>query len=563
MPIPPGKCQPTEVISQLKRHEIQVLLKAGFSVTDVAQRSETSADTVRRVRSEEAVTHTDDGAARKARRVGRPSKAAPFSTQVSGWLAQEPELPTQELLRRAKEAGYSGSKTAFYALVAGLRPSQVVPIVRFEGLPGEFSQHDFGHVDVTFVDGRKVRVHFFASRLKYSRFARVTLVKNERVETIVRCLARDFVDFGGLPLMAVFDRPRTIVRKGGKGREVEAFNDTFAQAIVDLGVGLEMCAPRSGNQKGSVERLVGWVKSSFFKPRKFLDEADLEAQLAAWHVEVNTKTPCRATGVIPEMRRQEELPRLRPVKVFPETLALRVPVFVGPTAEVMFEGVPYSMPPKATHVAGTLFLYEHHVRIVAGRFEVEHRRRSKGDPPAPLPEHRAQKIAAVHGARAKLYEKRQQVLNLGPAALALLTEITHREPRLSRRRVEELFALLEEHGDEALRAAITTTVRDGVLTVVGVRRALAAVSEERNLADGSLASSVAKQSDEAVLRRVPAQSRGTAGVVKGRAATSAASLPLTTPRTRVPPADSRQSRHAEAVQLPLAFSVAKAKRGAS
>jgi hypothetical protein len=48
--------------------------------------------------------------------------------------------------------------------------------VRFEGLPGEFSQHDFGHVDVTFVDGRKKRLHFFASRLKYSRYARVTLV---------------------------------------------------------------------------------------------------------------------------------------------------------------------------------------------------------------------------------------------------------------------------------------------------------------------------------------------------------------------------------------------------
>jgi transposase len=272
-------------------------------------------------------------------------------------------------LRRAKEHGYAGNKTAFYAMVAGVRPARAAPVVRFEGLPGEFSQHDFGHVDVWFVGGRKKRVHFFASRLKYSRFAVVTLVENERVETIVRCLARDFVAFGGLPLMAVFDRPRTIVKKGGKGREVEAYNATFAQAIVDIGVGVEMCAPRSGNQKGSVERLVGWVKSSFFKHRKFQDEADLEAQLAAWHIEVNTKTPSRATGVVPETRRQEELVRLRPAKVFPESLALRFPIFVGPTAEVMFEGVPYSMPPEAALIAGTLFLYEKRLRIVAGRFE--------------------------------------------------------------------------------------------------------------------------------------------------------------------------------------------------
>jgi len=61
-----------------------------------------------------------------------------------------------------------------------------------------------------------------------------------------------------------------------------------------------MCAPRSGNQKGSVERLVGWVKGAFFKHRKFQDDVDLRAQLAAWLSEVNEKTPNRATKVIPE-----------------------------------------------------------------------------------------------------------------------------------------------------------------------------------------------------------------------------------------------------------------------
>jgi transposase len=461
-----------EMIPLLKRHEIQVLLKAGFSVADVAKRSSTSIDTVKRVRKEAPVESTDDRAHRAKKRVGRPSKAAPHADRVSAWLKAEPDLPTQELLRRAKEVGYDGNKTAFYAMVAGLRPSRATPVVRFDGLPGEFSQHDFGQVDVKFVDGRKMRVHFFASRLKYSRFAAVTIVENERVETLLRCLARDFVAFGGLPLMAVFDRPKTIVKKSGIGRAVEEFNATFAQAIVDIGVGVEMSAPRSGNQKGSVERLVGWVKSSFFKHRKFQDEADLRAQLAAWNVEVNAKTPSRATGEIPETRRQQELPRLRPIKVFPENLALRLPIFVGPTAEVILEGVSYSMPPDATHIAGTVFLYEDHLRIVASRFEVEHVRRTKSDPPAPLPAHRAAKIAAVHGARAKLYEKRQQVLNLGADALALLTEITHHEPRRSSQRVEELYELLELHGDKILRAAIADAVARDELSVAGVHRAI-------------------------------------------------------------------------------------------
>lgn len=475
-----------EMLSQLKRHEVQVLLRAGFTPAEVAKRAEVSDDSVRRIQKESAVEHTDDAAVRAQRRIGRPSKAAWLAERIKEWLTEDPDLPTQELLRRGKESGYAGKKTAFYTLVAGLRPPRAAPVVRFEGLPGEFSQHDFGHVDVRFVDGRKKRVHFFASRLKYSRFAQVTLVENERVETILRCLARDFVAFGGLPLMAVFDRPRTIVKKGGKGREVEEFNQVFAQAIVDIGVGVEMCAPRSGNQKGSVERLVGWVKSSFFKHRKFQDDEDLRAQLAAWHTEVNTQTASRATGVVPETRRQEELPRLRPVKVFPETLALRIPVFVGPTAEVMFEGVPYSMPPRAAHVAGTLFLYEREVLIVAGRFEARHRRRTKDEPPAPLPEHRAEKIAAVHGTRAKLYEKRQQVLNLGRDALEVLTEITHREPKLASRRVEELYAMLEKHGDDTLRTALHLAVESGQLSVAGVRRALSSSARQGN-GDGATA----------------------------------------------------------------------------
>lgn len=130
------------------------------------------------------------------------------------------------------------------------------------------------------------------------------------------------------------------------------------------------------------------------------------------------------------------------------------------------------MPPEATHLAGTAFLYEDRVHIVAGRFEAEHLRREASDPPAPLPAHRAAKIAAVHGQRAKLYEKRQQVLNLGPDALALLTEITHREPKLSGRRVEELYEILERHGDDILRGAIADTVARGELSIAGVDRAL-------------------------------------------------------------------------------------------
>src|SRR2546429_9057013 len=106
-------------------------------------------------------------------------------------------LPSLEILRRVRETGYEGGKTALYGLVASIRPQTSKPLVRFEGLPGEFSQHDFGQVDAKFLDGSIKRGHFFASRLKNSRYIRVSLVEDEKVESLVRTLAQHLQDWGG------------------------------------------------------------------------------------------------------------------------------------------------------------------------------------------------------------------------------------------------------------------------------------------------------------------------------------------------------------------------------
>ena len=437
----------------MKRHEIQVLLKAGLRQAEVARIAEVSERTVRSIRDEVSVTEVDDSAERHRRRIGRPSKAEPFRKFAVGLLKEDPELMSLEILRRARLQGYTGGKTALYDLVAAVRPAVVRPMVRFEGLPGEFTQHDFGHVDVRFLDGTKRRVHFFASRLKYSRFVQVTLVENERVESLVRTLVAHFEGMGGVPLLAVFDRPKTVAITWNKAGEVTKWNATFTDVTVELGVGVEVCWPGRGNQKGSVENLVGWVKGSFFKQRRFLDDEDLHTQLAQWHTEVNEERPSRATGVIPAERLREELPRLRPLKVSPEDLALKVPVFVGPTAMVLHDTHDYSMPPEAIGIAGTLYLYRNQVRIVAGRFEARHARLFERGARSNLPEHRAEMVKAVSGKRAKRYLKREQLLELGEPAFEYLTEVVHRRPRAWVSEVDGLHALLQKHGPELLRAA--------------------------------------------------------------------------------------------------------------
>src|SRR5439155_13268174 len=184
---------------------------------------------------------------------------------VAGWLSEEPELRSVELLRRAKLAGYDGAKSALYELVRSVRVLTPRPVVRFEGLPGEFTQHDFGEVRVRFLNGTEKRVHFFASRLKYSRWVEVTIVPNEQVEVLARTLVDHFAAMGGIPLLAVFDRPKTVALAWKKNGEVTEWNPVFAGVVLDLGLGIEVCWPHAPQQKGAIENLVGWVKGSFFK----------------------------------------------------------------------------------------------------------------------------------------------------------------------------------------------------------------------------------------------------------------------------------------------------------
>jgi len=456
----------------LKRHEVEILLKAGHAKTEIARLSGVSLRSVKRIAEESSVLEIDDQAERRKRQIGRPSRVRSFRKQVVGILQQEPDLATLEILRRVQQSGYRGGKSALYALVASLRPKSAKPLVRFEGLPGEFSQHDFGQVKVEFRDGACQQIHFFASRLKYSRFMRVSLVKDETVETLVRTLAEHLASWGGRPLLCVFDRPKTIALAWRRNGEVTEWNPVFAYATLEMGVGVELCWPYRAQQKGSVENLVGFVKSSFFKVRRFHDEEDLGQQLGDWHQEVNEQRPCRATGIIPGVRLAEESPRLRALKVQPEQLALRIPVYVGPTGTVVHDGHAYSMPPEAISMPATLYLYAQRVRIVAGRYEAEHARQFAEHASSSLPEHRAAMVAAVSGKRGKRYLKRQQLLELGEPAILYLTEIVHRRPRQWFEEVDRLHQILQSHGPEVLRRAMEEGLKQQIFGALYVERSL-------------------------------------------------------------------------------------------
>ena len=460
------------MLSVLKRHEIGLLLRAGHEQKEVAEFAGVSERTVRRVAREGAMSLVAEAVEGVSRRLGRPSKTEEFRGRIVALLKEEPDLLSVEILRRARLAGYTGAKSALYELIASVRPAGVPATMRFEGLPGEFSQHDFGQVDVRYLDGRIERVHFFASRLKWSRWVEVTLVEDETAESLIRTLLEHFVGFGGVPLCAVFDRPKTVALKWKRNGEVTEWNPVFAYAALEIGFTAEVCWPYQPQQKGAVENLVKWVKGSFFKQRRFVDRADLAAQLAEWRAEMNLQRPNRATGVIPGERIAEERPRLRSLRITAADLALRLPVSVGPTAVVVHDTHSYSMPPETAGFPATLYLYQDRVRIVAGRFEAVHPRQFSPHAVSRLPEHRAQHLAAISGRRGKRYLKRQHLFETGEAAVMFLTEVVHRRPQGWVSDVEQLHELLQAVGPQAMDRAFRTAVELGQYESTFIARVL-------------------------------------------------------------------------------------------
>jgi len=466
----------------MTRQRIHIHREAGLSQAAIAVQTGTSLATVKRVLQEPMPTPAELQAKVLSRpHGGRPSVATAWSNRIVELFVERPDLPTTEILRIAStEWGWSGSRATFFRLVRNLRPAPVPePMVRFEGLPGEFAQFDFGQAVVTFADGRKEKLHIFVGRLKFSRQVQVMVVPNEQAETLIRGVVACCYAWGGSPLAWVFDNPTT-VRLSKTGELPVRLHPYLQHLAGELRVAVELCAPRSGNQKGSVERGVGWAKNSFLLVRLFLDLADLEAQLAAWLVEINTVRKSDATRQIPATLLAQEAGRLaeRPIPWTAPDYPLRESATVTPVATIVVRGTPYQVDPKAIGTVATVLVRRDTIEVITVRgTTVTHPRHDGSRTVQRLPGQATEVLARLHGERKRNYYQRECLLALGADAAAFLENLIHARGNGGWvREVARLFILLEECGPDRLRAALTRCVAAGRHDLFAVEAALKEVA---------------------------------------------------------------------------------------
>ena len=341
----------------------------------------------------------------------RQSCVAVFETQIEKWLDQKLQVKRMlELAREDPTQPYTGKPTAFYDYVRKVRLTRQLKArevaVRFEGMAGEFLQIDWGELR-DFPFGREgwqgQTRYFFAARLKYSRFMFVRFEENMEQETLVRCLVDCFLTIGGVPWVVTTDNMKTVVI-GRDEKHQPIWNSVWQKLAVEFDFHPEACWPGSGNQKGTVENLVKFVKANFVSGRAFYDDTDLAEQLKGWLYQVNYVRECSATQQIPATALAQEQPHFGQLPAQAHDYGMFESLVVNREGVVSFETNKYSVP--ATLVGQTLTARIHRevIRLYASTQEVASHRRCQGrNQRIVKPEHYEKAFATKPRARVMVY----------------------------------------------------------------------------------------------------------------------------------------------------------------
>src|SRR3990172_127550 len=196
------------MLRQMERSTIHVLVKRGRSQRQIAKELGISRTTVARALQEPV----DKNPAKRH----RSSAVDAYAAQIRQWLQEG--LSTVRMLELARGDSvqpYSGGYWVLGEYVRRMRVEQErvhadVP-VRFEGLPGEYLQVDWGEIRrFPFTQQRPATRYFLACRLKYSRWSWVCFTADMRQETLFRGLVDCVLALGWVPWVLVFDNMKTV-----------------------------------------------------------------------------------------------------------------------------------------------------------------------------------------------------------------------------------------------------------------------------------------------------------------------------------------------------------------
>ena len=382
--------------------------------------------------------------------VKRASKLDPFKGRIVGWLDAHP-LTAQQVFLRLRDAGYSGGISIVKDYVQQVRPRRREAFLTLAFAPGEVAQADWGECGTIAVGNTRRRLSFFVMVLAWSRQMYVEFTLSQTMEQFLGAHINAFNALG-VPGKVMVDNLRCAVRRHVRGEPAE-FNPRYLDFARHYGFEPVACAPFKGNEKGRVERGVGYVKTGFLNGLERPDFAALNPALRVWLETVANVRLHRETQRRPVDLWNEERAHLQPVNPRLFDIGRVIDGRANRQFRVALETNHYSVPARFAGQPVTMKVYPDRLCVYHGEALIaRHGRSFERHLDIEDPDHPKALVAQRRHARdAQVLKRFLGLSSLAPKYHAGLLE--RRGNALSH--VRKIVALADIHGDEAVVRAMT------------------------------------------------------------------------------------------------------------
>ena len=328
----------------------------GVSIRELQRRTALDRKTIRKALRSDAQPRYE--------RPARASKLDPFKDEVHRLLREHPALPATRIREEIEALGFDGRQTIVDVYLREVRPLFAPPPRTFQRTsyrPGELCQFDLWR------PAREIPVGFGQTRpgyvviacLGYSRVGAGALVFSKQAPDLLWGIGRCLWRLGGLPKTIVWDREGALHSGGGRP------SPELAALCGALKLGWWICERGDPQAKGVVERLQGYVETSFEPGRCFASPRHFQDELDRWfdaraNVRHHRGLRCRPVDRLPEERQaMAALPGAPPDS--DRRSVLRVP----PDPYVRVDRNDYSLDPRLVGRRVELRVSQAEVRAVA------------------------------------------------------------------------------------------------------------------------------------------------------------------------------------------------------
>jgi transposase len=389
----------------------------------------------------------------------RCSLLDPHEAFMAAELKRCPELRAPAMLERLRERGYLGGISILRDRMRALRPTTLDEAYLTQSFaPGQVAMVDWADFGFA-LPGVPRRVSAFVMVLGYSRMLYLEYTLSQKFGTFVRCMERALEFYGGTALCDVFDNMKTVVLEH-RPPHPPVFHPLMVGYAAARGFALHACNPRRGNEKGRVERPIGFVRRRFWPGRRFADLADLNRQARVWRDTYANHREHEVTGKVPSLvLDHEERKHLSPTKQAPFDARDQDSSTVDKTFRVRFDRNQYSVPWRFVGQHVTTRADDTHVDVFLGpRRVARHRRCWSIREDIEDPEHK--RGLKEHKPKACADQLPHALSHLGHDGRTYF-RILAAGGRSVRREMIRLTLLCELFGESPLRAAVAEVMRNG------------------------------------------------------------------------------------------------------